>query len=103
MSENSPSALNQCLRAVWQRAQRKHLVAGLLAFARWFVPIFIGLVVIDRFAEAEQLLMSLFDAIDGTRKLQLFEKNFFDGGQSDRLYIYDGKQGLLSVLTFSCG
>jgi hypothetical protein len=50
MSEKTHSHLNQCLRAVWQRRQRKHLVAGLLAFARWFVPLFLLAVIIDRFA-----------------------------------------------------
>ncbi|BCX49052.1 IgA-specific metalloendopeptidase [Haloferula helveola] len=49
MSENTHSALNRCLRAVWQRRQRKHLVGGLLAFARWFVPLFLVLILIDRF------------------------------------------------------
>ena len=50
MSENTHSSLNQCLRAVWQRGQRKHLIGGLLAFARWFVPLFFVAVIIDRFA-----------------------------------------------------
>ena len=49
MTEDTHSSLNQCLRAVWQRRQRKHLVAGLLAFARWFVPLFFVAVIIDRF------------------------------------------------------
>jgi hypothetical protein len=49
MSETTHSALNHCLRAVWQRTQRKHLVGGLLAFARWFVPLFLIAIVIDRY------------------------------------------------------
>lgn len=49
MSQKSHSALNQCLRAVWRRAQRKHLLGGLLAFARWLVPLFLLAITIDRF------------------------------------------------------
>jgi hypothetical protein len=49
MIEETHSSLNQCLRAVWQRRQRKNLIAGLLAFARWFVPLFFLAVIIDRF------------------------------------------------------
>ena len=49
MSENPHSSLNQCLRAVWQRSQRKHTIGGLLAFARWFVPLFFVAIIIDRF------------------------------------------------------
>lgn len=50
MSDNNNMEMNQCLHAVWQRAQRKHLVGGLLAFARWFVPLFVVTIIIDRFA-----------------------------------------------------
>lgn len=50
MSEKTHSVLDHCLRAVWKRRQRKHLLAGMLAFARWFVPLFLVLIVIDRFA-----------------------------------------------------
>ncbi len=50
MSANPEQALNPCLRAVWQRAQRKHVIGGLLAFARWFVPLFLLTILIDRFA-----------------------------------------------------
>jgi hypothetical protein len=50
MSDNPSQTMNQCLRAVWRRAQRKHALGGLLAFARWFVPLFALFVVIDRFA-----------------------------------------------------
>ena len=50
MSHTSHNALNQCLRAVWRRTQRKHLLGGLLAFARWFVPLFLVAIAIDRFA-----------------------------------------------------
>lgn len=49
MSGNTPSTLDRCLRAVWQRRQRKHLLGGLLAFARWFVPLFFVAIIIDRF------------------------------------------------------
>ena len=49
MSDNTHSSLNQCLRAVWHRTQRKHFVGGLLAFARWFVPLFFVAIIIDRF------------------------------------------------------
>ena len=50
MSENTHNALNRCLRSVWKRTQRKHLVGGLLAFARWLVPLFVVAILIDRFA-----------------------------------------------------
>jgi len=49
MSENPHSSLNQCLRAVWHRTQRKHFAGGLLAFARWLVPLFFVAIIIDRF------------------------------------------------------
>ena len=50
MSELTKSSLDRCLRAVWQRTQRKHFAGGLLTFARWFVPLFFIAIVIDRFA-----------------------------------------------------
>ena len=50
MSQTSHSALNPCLRAVWRRTQRKHLLGGSLAFSRWFVPLFLLAIAIDRFA-----------------------------------------------------
>jgi len=49
MSENTNQAMMRCLRAVWLRAQRKHVIGGLLAFARWFVPLFLITILIDRF------------------------------------------------------
>ena len=51
MSKEPDNALNQCLRSVWQRSQQKHIAGGLLAFARWFVPLFLLVVVIDRFID----------------------------------------------------
>lgn len=50
MSKNTNQTMDQCLRAVWQRAQGKHVIGGLLAFARWVVPLFLVTIVIDRFA-----------------------------------------------------
>jgi hypothetical protein len=50
MSEKPNMEMNQCLHAVWQRAQRKHVIGGLLAFARWFFPLFVAIIIIDRFA-----------------------------------------------------
>ena len=50
MSELTISSLDRCLRAVWLRTQRKHFAGGLLAFARWFVPLFFVAIIIDRFA-----------------------------------------------------
>jgi len=47
-SDTNP--MNQCLRAVWQRTQRKHAIGGLLALVRWFVPLFVAVIVIDRYA-----------------------------------------------------
>ncbi|MFM7179909.1 MAG: hypothetical protein ACKO2G_00295 [Verrucomicrobiales bacterium] len=50
MSENSNQAITECLLAVWRRGQRKHFFSGLLAFTRWFVPMFLLTILIDRFA-----------------------------------------------------
>ncbi len=50
MSDSINNTVNQCLRAVWQRSQRKHAIAGLLAFARWFFPLFVAVIIIDRYA-----------------------------------------------------
>lgn len=50
MSNYDNQAMNRCLRAVWQRAQRKHALGGLLAFTRWFLPLFVITILIDRFA-----------------------------------------------------
>lgn len=50
MSDSNNNTVNRCLRAVWQRSQRKHAIAGLLAFARWFVPLFVAVIIIDRYA-----------------------------------------------------
>jgi hypothetical protein len=49
MKETTHHSLNHCLRAVWRRMQRKHLLAGLLAFARCLVPLFLIAILIDRF------------------------------------------------------
>lgn len=59
MSERADNTLNQCLRKVWLRAQRKHLLGGLLAFVRWFVPLFLLTIVIDRFAYFPSWLRAL--------------------------------------------
>ena len=50
MSDSNNNTVNRCLIAVWQRSQRKHAIAGLLAFARWFVPLFVAVIIIDRYA-----------------------------------------------------
>ncbi len=50
MSATPQNYLDHCLRAVWKRTQQKHLSSGLLAFVRWFVPLFFVAVIIDRFA-----------------------------------------------------
>jgi hypothetical protein len=50
MSDLTKSFLDRCLHAVWQRTQQKHFASGLLAFARWFVPLFFAAIIIDRFA-----------------------------------------------------
>jgi hypothetical protein len=49
MSENTQPSMMRPLLAVWRRAQRKHLLGGLLAFARSFVPLFLITILIDRF------------------------------------------------------
>lgn len=50
MSQESENILNQRLRAVWWRTQQRHATGALLAFARWFIPIFLIIILIDRFA-----------------------------------------------------
>jgi hypothetical protein len=45
---NLESALEPCLRAVWQRMQRKHISAGFLAVFRWGIPLFLLGIAIDR-------------------------------------------------------
>lgn len=50
MSQEPDNTLNVCLRAVWQRTQQRHATGALFAFARWFIPIFLVIIVIDRFA-----------------------------------------------------
>ena len=50
MSALTKSFLDRCLHAVWQRTQRKHFASGLLAIVRWFVPLFVIAIIIDRFA-----------------------------------------------------
>ncbi len=51
MSQASDITLDQCLRAVWRRAQWRHASSALLAFAGWFVPLFLAAVVIDWMAD----------------------------------------------------
>lgn len=50
MSQESNTTLDQCLRAVWRRTQRGYATGALLAFARWFVPLFLVVILIDRLA-----------------------------------------------------
>lgn len=50
MSQESHTTLDQCLRAVWRRTQRGYATGALLAFARWFVPLFLVVILIDRLA-----------------------------------------------------
>ncbi len=50
MNSNTQPAVSRCLRSVWWRAQQKHTICGLLAFVRWFVPLFLAAILIDRFA-----------------------------------------------------
>ncbi len=50
MSAETSNTMNQCLHAVWQRAQRKNMLSGALAFARWFAPLFVAVIIIDRYA-----------------------------------------------------
>lgn len=51
MSQASTITLDQCLRAVWRRTQFRHSGAAVLAFARWFVPLFLGVILIDRLTD----------------------------------------------------
>jgi hypothetical protein len=49
MSKSHPKTiLDPCLRAVWQRTQRKHISAGFLAISHWSIPLFLLGVAIDR-------------------------------------------------------
>jgi hypothetical protein len=50
MSQESNNTLHRCLRAVWQRTQRRHAAGAALAFARWFIPLTLGAILIDRLA-----------------------------------------------------
>ena len=47
INDNQKSALGSGLRTVWNRNQRRHLFAGLLALCRWSVPLFLAGMVID--------------------------------------------------------
>lgn len=51
MNKETDISLNQCLRAVWLRTQRRHAAAASLAFARWFVPLFLVIILVDRLAD----------------------------------------------------
>lgn len=51
MSQDPDNFLKPCLQAVWRRTQRRHATGALLAFARWFVPLFLGFILIDRLAD----------------------------------------------------
>jgi hypothetical protein len=51
MSQESNNTLHQCLRAVWQRTQRRHAAGAALALARWFIPLTLGVILIDRLAD----------------------------------------------------
>jgi hypothetical protein len=46
-SHDSDITLDRCLRAVWRRTQGRHTTAALLALARWFVPLVLGVILID--------------------------------------------------------
>ena len=48
--KNSKAALEPSLRHVWRRTQKKHVSAGLLALARWGVPLFLTGMTLDWFA-----------------------------------------------------
>ena len=50
MNENTNQRMNQCLRSVWARGQRKLVISGFLAFASWWVPLFLVSIIIDRYA-----------------------------------------------------
>ncbi len=55
----SDITLDRCLRAVWRRTQWRHATAALLAFARWFVPLFLAVVLIDWFADLPHWLRAI--------------------------------------------
>jgi hypothetical protein len=46
-NDNQESTLGSGLRAVWNRTQRRHLFAGLLALCRWGIPLFLAGMMID--------------------------------------------------------
>ena len=45
--DNQESALGSGLRAVWNRTQRRHFCAGLLALCCWGIPLFLAGMLID--------------------------------------------------------
>jgi hypothetical protein len=59
MSEASDMTLNRCLRAVWRRTQCRHAIGAVLAFARWFVPLVLGVILIDWLADLPDWLRAV--------------------------------------------
>lgn len=55
----SDITLDRCLRAVWRRTQWRHATAALLAFTRWFIPLFLVVVLIDWFADLPDWLRAV--------------------------------------------
>ena len=45
--DKQESALEPGLRAVWNRTQQRHFLAGLLALCRWGIPLFLVGMLID--------------------------------------------------------
>jgi len=47
MDNGQAKSLSSYVRAVWRRGQKLHLTAGMLAFCRWAVPLFLAGMAID--------------------------------------------------------
>lgn len=56
---SSDIALDRCLRTVWRRTQGRHATAAILAFARWFVPLVLGVVLTDWFLDLPAWLRAI--------------------------------------------
>ncbi|MFK7850410.1 MAG: hypothetical protein AB8D78_05470 [Akkermansiaceae bacterium] len=98
------STLESCVRAVWLRRQRKHVISGLLAMFRWGVPLFFVGMFIDRYAylpKAGRLgilivlaLVSLYQAWrNGWCRLRRYDST------STAMLIEERQGGLDSLLT----
>lgn len=60
MTSKAPDImLDRCLQAVWWRTQLRHTSGALLAFVRWFVPLVLGVILIDWFVDLPDWLRAI--------------------------------------------